>query len=97
MSKEGCGACGGFWKWLKPPHYNFFKNECIIHDRYYDIGGTKEDRQIADLILLRDTKLLVKKHFKGRKPISKHWYLFLCKAYYLAVRLVGSSRFNYIK
>ena len=92
---NGCGACSGFWKWFRPPHYKFFKEECNRHDLAYDIGGNRIDRKIADLILYRDMIKLVKEYFYKRKPLSKLWYLILCKVYYIGVRLGGWLSFNY--
>ena len=92
---NGCGACSGFWKWLKPPHYNFFRVQCNIHDIMYNIGGTSKDRHIADVELLYNMKDWVNEYFKNRKPISRNWYLFLCNIYYLAVRFFGANQFNF--
>lgn len=92
---NGCGACSGFWKWFKPPHYKFFEEECNTHDRAYDLGGDYVDRYISDVILFRDMRKLVIKYFHNRKVISRMWFIFLCVLYYLGVRLVGSTNFNY--
>ncbi|HAP94528.1 MAG TPA: hypothetical protein DCP54_02010 [Chryseobacterium sp.] len=92
---NGCGACGGFWKFFRPPHHSFFKNECNLHDKHYDIGGNRIDRKIADLILYNNMQKNVKIYFKGRKPISRFWFLILCKCYYLGVRIFGFSNFKY--
>ena len=92
---NGCGACGGFWKWFKPPHHNFFRVQCNIHDTMYDNGGTSKDRHIADIILLYNMKDWINVYFEKRKPISRLWYLMLCYIYYLAVRIFGSKQFNY--
>ena len=89
MIANGCGTCGGFWRWFKPPHYKFFNTACYLHDKHYDIGGNRIDRKIADLILYRDMIKLVKKYFYKRKPLSKLWYLILCRVYYIGVRLGG--------
>lgn len=92
---NGCGACSGFWKFLKPPHYKFFENECNTHDTAYNKGGDFIDRLVADIILFRDMRKLVIKYFHNRKVISRMWFIFLCVLYYLGVRLVGSTNFNY--
>ena len=94
-TSNGCGACNGFWKWLKPPHYNFFKTQCNIHDISYGTGGQEIDRHIADVKLKYNMKDWVKSYFKNRKPISRYWYLFLCNCYYLAVRYFGKKSFNF--
>lgn len=95
MIVNSCGTCGGLFKFLKPPHNNFFNIPCETHDKYYDIGGNFIDRKIADLILYRDMIKLVKKYFYKRKPLSKLWYLILCRVYYIGVRLGGWLSFNY--
>ena len=92
---NGCGACKGLFKFLKPPHPKFFKEQCNIHDEHYNIGGNRIDRKISDLILYRDMIKLVKKYFYKRKPLSKLWYLILCRVYYIGVRLGGWLSFNY--
>lgn len=94
-STNGCGACGGFWRWFKPPHHNFFKNECNVHDSLYNIGGNSIDRLVADLILLNNMIKKVSLYFYKRKPISRYWYYLLCISYYIAVRIVGFTLFNY--
>ena len=94
---NGCGACGGFWKWFKPPHYKFFKEQCNQHDKAYDIGGSKLDRLNADKLLFRQMIELTLYHFGYRKVSSQYWYITLAFAYYLAVRVFGRSRFNFAK
>ena len=96
-TSNGCGACNGFWKWLKPPHYNFFKTQCNIHDISYGTGGQEIDRHIADVKLKYNMKDWVKSYFENRKPISRYWYLFLCNCYYFAVRIFGKKSFNFTK
>ena len=92
---NGCGACSGFWKWFKPPHYKFFEKECDLHDILYDIGGNYIDRKIADLKLLNDMLKNVNKYYYKRKILSKVWFLFLCRLYYVGVRIFGFTQFNY--
>ena len=87
---NGCGACGGFWSWFKPPHYKFFEEECNKHDIAYNEGITSLDRKIADLTLLRNMRVKVNSYFVNRKYISRQWYLILCYMYYLGLRLGGS-------
>ena len=92
---QGCGASGGFWKWFKPPHKNFFKSACIQHDIDYDNGGSELDRHISDIKLKYEMKKMIKNHFYKRKPISRIWYLIITQAYYYGVRLFGKNNFNY--
>jgi len=94
---NGCGACKGFFNWFKPPHHNFFKEECNTHDTLYGIGGDEDDRLNADAILLMEMKKKVKNYFLKRKPISRVWYLILCYLYFIGVRLFGKPNFNYEK
>ena len=94
-SVNGCGACGGFWKWFKPPHHNFFNRECDKHDILSTLGGDHKDRYKADLILFQDMTKHVTEHFSGRKPISKLWFYILCVIYFIGVRIFGHTRFNY--
>ena len=94
---NGCGACSGFLKWFKPPHSKFFKVQCNQHDKAYNLGGIKIDRKIADLILLKNMRIAVNEYFHNRKTFSRIWFLFLCKLYYLGVRIFGASSFNYFK
>lgn len=94
---NGCGACSGFWKWFKPPHSNFFIEECNQHDIAYNIGGDEKDRKGADLSLFKGMTNSVTLYFHKRKPFSKIWFLTLCWCYYIGVRLFGYSSFNYNK
>ena len=94
---NGCGACSGFWRFFRPPHYKFFVEECNRHDLAYNAGGNAIDRHIADLLLYRDMTATVKVYFYKRKPLSRAWFLALCWCYYVGVRLAGSGNFNYNK
>ena len=91
---NGCGACSGFWRWFKPPHYKFFEKECSRHDLAYGIGTTKIDRLVADLILLQDMKVKSKVYYHRRKFISKCWFITLCYIYFIGLRLLGSLPIN---
>lgn len=94
---QGCGTCGGFWKWFRPPQPNFFYEDCVVHDVFYDIGGDYVDRMVADYTLLIHMWSRVSKHFYKRKPLSRLWGYVLCVAYFLGVRLIGFTRFNYME
>jgi len=95
IEPNGCGACGGFWKWFKPPHSNFFKDECNTHDSLYSIGGNSIDRYIADLLLLKYMLKKVSEYYYKRKPVSRYWFYVICTCYFIGVRLFGYSSFNY--
>ena len=69
--------------------------ECDLHDILYDIGGNYIDRKIADLKLLNDMLKNVNKYYYKRKILSKVWFLFLCRLYYIGVRIFGFTQFNY--
>lgn len=91
---NGCGACSGFWRWLKPPHKNFFVKECNTHDEAYEIGGSATDRKKADRKLFFDMIDKSVDYYRNRKTISLWWFVSLALAYYTAVRLFGKPRFN---
>lgn len=86
-----CGVCSGFWRWFKPPHYNFFKIPCQIHDYEYDLGV---DRKKADIRLFQNMVEEVLKYYKGRKVTSQYWLISLSFMYYIVVRVMGEKYFN---
>lgn len=92
-----CGACGGWLKWFRPPHYKFFEDECKLHDDLYDLGGTEVERLEADRTFYFG---LVRKsvgYFENRKVWALWWFVTLSYFYYLSVRVGARSRFNYHK
>ena len=95
MTSNGCGACRGFWKWLKPPHKNFFQEVCNAHDKAYEIGGTKQDRKQADKQLFFDMVYKTVDHFRDRKATAMWWFVTLAFLYYLALRIAGKGNFNH--
>lgn len=97
VKTNGCGACSGFWAWFKPPHPNFFIEDCNKHDLLYDIGGAYKERLNADIQLFQDMLSRVYLYFNKRKPISKLWMYIVCFMYFIAVRIVGFTRFNYME
>ena len=86
---NGCGACKGFFKFIKPPHRHFFVDECNSHDISYNIGGTSRDRKKADKQLFFDMVYKSVDHFRDRKVTSMWWFVTIAFLYYLGVRLVG--------
>lgn len=92
---NGCGACSGFWKWFRPPHYKFFHEPCNRHDELYELGGNFLDRLKADYVLLKDMIELVLIYYKGRKLLSKFWFILLCFTYFIGVRIFGYTQFKY--
>lgn len=86
----------GWLAWLKPPHHEFFKNECILHDELYLLGGTDADRKRADVRLYQDMVRHSVDYYRGRdKVASQAWFLTLAYLYYIAVRLFAKGQFNY--
>lgn len=98
MSKnnKGCGAMTGWLSWIKPPHYKFFHTACVLHDELYLVGGTEADRKRADERLYQDMVAHSIAYYKGKGRVgSQMWFLCLGYLYYIAVRLLGKSQFNY--
>ena len=94
---NGCGAMGGIFKFLKPPHHEFFRGECEVHDMLYEMGGTREDRLKADIELFQSMVKRSVTYFKNRSVGSQMWFFTLSYVYYLAVRAFASNRFTYKK
>lgn len=93
--RKGCGAMDGWLRWLKPPHHEFFKTACILHDELYLLGGSERERKQADIRLYQDMVRHSLDYFRGGRVGSQAWFLFLAYIYYIAVRLFGKSQFNY--
>ena len=83
---NGCGGKGG---WINPPDWIFYK-DCNKHDIAYHIGGTEENRLLADEAFLADMLASVSKVHWLRRPFlkSQAWL------YYRAVRHYGKPYFN---
>ncbi len=96
-SNRSCGACSGWISWIRPPHYNFFEEECKIHDALYDIGGDRSDRLMADQTLFRQMVRRSVGYFEEKSVLSLWWFVTLAYLYYLAVRILGRYRFKYLK
>lgn len=92
---NGCGACSGFWKWLKPPHKKFFIEECNRHDEAYNAGGTEADRKQADRALFFAMCMKSVEYYKDRKTVALWWFVTLALLYYWAVRLAGRPQYRY--
>lgn len=92
---NGCGAMTGVWAWLKPPHHEFFRGQCELHDMLYEIGGSEAARLRADNKLFEDMVAHSVSYFKGRKVGAQVWFICLAYIYYKAVRWFGKSQFNY--
>lgn len=95
---KGCGAMDGWLSWIRPPHHEFFKAACILHDELYLKGGTEYDRKRADIRLYQDMVRHSMSYYRGRGLVSSQaWFLTLAYLYYLTVRLFGKGQFNYTK
>nr|DAJ37984.1 MAG TPA: phospholipase A2 [Caudoviricetes sp.] len=92
---NGCGAMGGIFKFLKPPHHEFFRGECEVHDMLYEIGGTREDRLKADIELFQSMVKRSTSYFRDRSVGSQMWFFILSYIYYIAVRAFAGRRFIY--
>lgn len=86
----------GWLAWIRPPHHEFFKNACILHDELYILGGTEYDRKRADVRLYQDMVKHSIHYFGARdKVFAQAWFLSLAFLYYIAVRLFGKGQYNY--
>lgn len=93
---NGCGAMRGWLRWVRPPHHEFFREACELHDVLYEHGGAEADRKRADARLYEDMVRHSVEYFGGRGMVgSQAWFLLLSYGYYLAVRAFGRSAFNY--
>lgn len=92
-----CGACSGWMKFIRPPHYKFFNEECRTHDELYSVGGSKVERLEADRTLFHQMVRRSVGYYENRKIFALWWFVTLAYLYYLAVRVCGKSRFNYLK
>lgn len=88
--EEHCNGCGAKGGWLNPPDF-IFTESCNRHDWLYTVGGTDEDRYLADQVFLDDMLLAAATHswwYRWR-------YQLLATVYYRAIRLFGAKYFNY--
>ncbi len=90
---NGCGCETGWLKWFRPPYAQAFYAACCVHDDDYDRGGTEEDRMEADLRLLGNMMLTVKRG--GHCWVKRKWMALWAVAYYVAVRNCGAPYFKY--
>lgn len=96
--KAECDGCGSGWNKKLVPDTIYrldIRPACCPHDHRYGVGGTQEDKDIADLELLENTLKIINNH--------KRWYyphrLARARAmtYYDAVVRAGDSSFNFHK
>lgn len=92
--RRECGASRGLLRFFKPPHHQFFRPQCVLHDELYDLGGTEQDRRRADKRLFDDMVRHSIDYFTDR-VVSQWWYITLAFLYWVAVRLFGRQCFNF--
>ena len=91
---NGIGAATGLSKHFPNTVWGLSIEECgNIHDYDYFIGGTKEDKDNADLVLLHNSRLLIKR----ASFLLRYVRNLRVNKYYVAVQLGGNSHFNFIK
>lgn len=91
---NGCGPMTGIFRFIKPPHYEFFHDECIKHDIKYNIGGDESDRLRADRDLFNGMVKHSIEYFTDYKIGSLVWFIILSYIYYLCIRGFGKKHFN---
>ena len=67
----------GWLSWIRPPHHEFFKTACVLHDELYLLGGNEDDRKRADVRLYQDMVRHSLDYFKGAKVGRQAWFLAL--------------------
>ncbi|MBA3776897.1 MAG: hypothetical protein H0X11_10720 [Betaproteobacteria bacterium] len=93
---NGCGAKGGWFKWLRPPAL-CFSTACDRHDYAYWVGGTKADRRFADRCFWSACKRAVwdwadiRGYGRGRVAVR----MIAAWLFYRAVRLAGAGSFHH--
>ena len=89
VKANGCGA--GWSAWIIPDKWFGldFTMACHIHDAYYDIGKTNEDKVIADRIFYNNMLRVVESRPKCLQFIGKR----LALRYYQAVKEFGAVAF----
>lgn len=92
----GGNGCGSGWKEpLVPDKLGGIdiSEACGIHDYDYEIGGTEEDRERANLNFLCNMVLIIRRDdtWMTNEGIALKWAMH----YYLAVEKYGKEYFNY--
>lgn len=89
---NGIGAASGLSKNFPNTVYGLDIGESgNIHDFDYHVGGTREDKKIADQVLLRNARYTIR---KGSWLLRYARYSRVNK-YYIAVALGGHLHFNF--
>lgn len=93
----GCGADRAKFDYV--PDSVFFlvsiRLACCIHDMGYDIGGTEEDKQAADVELMQNIIKLIEAYGASRWWFPTSLARYRAVTYYTAVNLGGKKSFNY--
>ena len=84
---NGCGSKGA---WIKIPNF-IFKASCNKHDLYYNKGGNKHDRFVADYLFYK----YMKEDVINSKWYKIPYYFIWATLYYESVRVFGKKHFNY--
>ena len=106
--KAECDGCGSGWNEKLVPDTIYglsIKEACCPHDHRYGIGGTQEDKDIADLELLENTLEIINNYTianqvgrldKLKCAVYPHWLArHRAMTYYDAVVRAGGSSFNF--
>lgn len=91
---NGCGTDG--WKGdLVPDTLGGIdiSEACAIHDYEYSIGGTEEDREVANMNFLCNMVIIIRRDdtWLTNEGIALKWAM----QYYLAVEEYGNQYFSY--
>lgn len=94
--KTECDGCGSGWNQPLVPDTIYglsIRPACCPHDFRYELGGTQEDKDIADRELLDNILSIINNHKKWYYP---HWMArHRAMTYYDAVVRAGGSSFNF--
>lgn len=89
---KGCGCQKGVLKYFKPPFAKTFYAACCVHDDDYDIGGTEDDRMVADKRLYYN---MLKIAARETRPAKTTILVIASLTYFACVRILGRYYFNY--
>lgn len=91
---NGIGASTGLSKHFPNTVWGLNIKECgDIHDYDYYVGGSKEDKIIADKVLLRNCRYMI----KNACILLRYPRYMRVNKYYIAVSIGGDSHFNFTK
>lgn len=106
--KAECDGCGSGWNKKLVPDTIYrlpIREACCPHDHRYEVGGTQEDKDIADLELLENTLEIINNYKianqvgrldKLKCAVYPHWLArYKAMTYYNFVVEFGDSSFNF--